>query len=60
MPSMSISIDGIASKLSLQSATVLAPIIGALYGLFVEFDDGGSDTPTASPKLYSPAKALDL
>ena len=60
MPSMSISIDGVASKLSLQSATVLAPIIGALYGLFVEFDDGGSDTPTAPPKKSLPAKDLDL
>ena len=54
MPGMSISVDGLASKLSLQSATVLAPIIGALYGLFVEFDDGGADSQSAHAKKSLP------
>ncbi len=60
MPALSLSIDGVASRLSLQSATVLAPIIGALYGLFVEFDDGGTDSPSAPTRKSLPAKDLDL
>ncbi|MFO0620149.1 MAG: hypothetical protein U0745_02045 [Polyangia bacterium] len=60
MPSMSISIEGVGTGLSLRSAAVLAPIIGALYGLFVEFDDGGADSPSAPQKKSLPAKDLDL
>lgn len=60
MPALSLSIDGMANKLSIQSATVLAPIIGALYGLFVELDDGGADSPSAPAKKSLPAKDLDI
>jgi len=43
MPPLSLRIDGVVNGISLQSGVALVPIVGALYGLFVEFDDGGSE-----------------
>jgi hypothetical protein len=40
-------------QIGLRSAPALAPIVGILYGIFVEVDDGGakkSVTPAAPPK----------
>jgi hypothetical protein len=37
-------------ELSLHSAPVLAPLIGVLYGLFVEVDDGGKVAAAATSK----------
>jgi hypothetical protein len=41
--------------LSLHSGPVLAPLIGVLYGVFVEVDDGG--TKKAPPSPEAPADA---
>jgi hypothetical protein len=35
-------------ELPLQSGPVLAPLIGVLYGVFVEVDDGGNKQPAAA------------
>lgn len=41
-PGMSLTIQGFTEPTSLRSGATLAPIIGMLYGLFVEFDDGAT------------------
>ena len=41
-PGMSLTIQGFTEPTSLRSGATLAPIIGMLYGLFVEVDDGAS------------------
>ena len=41
-PGMSLTIQGFTEPTSLRSGATLAPIIGMLYGLFVEIDDGAS------------------
>lgn len=43
-PGMSLTIQGFTEPTSLRSGATLAPIIGMLYGLFVEFDDGATAT----------------
>jgi hypothetical protein len=45
-PAMSLSIQGFAAPTSLRSGATLAPLIGMLYGLFVEVDDGASNPPS--------------
>jgi hypothetical protein len=44
-PPMSLSIQGLGEPTSLRSGATLAPLIGMLYGLFVEVDDGASNAP---------------
>jgi hypothetical protein len=39
--------------LHLHSAPLLAPIIGVLYGIFVEVDDGGAKKPSPPPASRS-------
>jgi hypothetical protein len=39
---------GQLGELSLHSAPVLAPLVGILYGMFVEVDDGGSKKPSST------------
>lgn len=41
---------GPLGALSLHSGPVLAPIVGILYGIFVEVDDGGKKAEAAPPK----------
>jgi hypothetical protein len=41
------------ADLHLHSAPVLAPIIGVLYGIFVEVDDGGAKKPSPPPASRS-------
>ncbi len=42
LPMPHVPIQHVPEKLALNSGAVLAPVIGALYGLFVEVDDGGA------------------
>lgn len=42
-PAMSLTIQGFTTPTSLRSGATLAPLIGMLYGLFVEVDDGTSN-----------------
>jgi hypothetical protein len=53
-PGLSLTIQGFTAPTSLRSGATLAPVIGMLYGLFVEVDDGAS---TAGPSK-SRVKAL--
>lgn len=45
--SPTISIQGFAQHVQLNSGALLAPLIGGLYGLFVEVDDGGASAQAA-------------
>jgi hypothetical protein len=47
LPDPSLHVGSLGS-LSLHSGPVLAPLVGILYGIFVEVDDGGR--PSDSPK----------
>jgi hypothetical protein len=47
-PGMTLTIQGFTEPTSLRSGATLAPIIGMLYGLFVEVDDGATGTTTSS------------
>jgi hypothetical protein len=47
---------GSLGALSLHSGPVLAPLIGILYGVFVEVDDGGKQKPPAEKDAPPPAK----
>lgn len=59
MPAAKLGIVGVLDPVSLQSLTVLAPMIGAAYGLFVEFDDGGDTThPTQKREPTAPKKPI--
>ncbi len=50
LPSKSFTVSQLG-VLPLQSGPVLAPLIGVLYGIFVEVDDGGAKkAPSAAPK----------
>jgi hypothetical protein len=46
---------GQLGALSLHSGPVLAPLIGILYGVFVEVDDGGSKKPAPAGETAPPA-----
>lgn len=50
MPNLYVSVQGFADSVPLRSGALLATTIGALYGLFVEVDDGGSSSNQASNK----------
>lgn len=54
-PGMSLTIQGFTEPTSLRSGATLAPLIGMLYGLFVEVDDGAS---SAAASGKSRVKAL--
>ena len=41
-PGMSLTIQGFTEPTSLRSGATLAPVIGILYGIFVEVDDGAT------------------
>ncbi len=41
-PGMSLTIQGFTEPTSLRSGATLAPMIGILYGIFVEIDDGAT------------------
>jgi hypothetical protein len=59
LPGLAVSIQGFAASAKLSSGGLLAPLIGGLYGLLVEVDDGGSSgKPTPSPSRKAAAKAL--
>jgi hypothetical protein len=54
LPNPSFHVNGLGS-LELHSGPVLAPLIGALYGIFVEVDDGGkSAAPSAGAQKTTP------
>lgn len=48
-------LPALSGTLALNSAPVLAPAIGMLYGAFVEVDDGGDNTPKLEGKAKSRA-----
>lgn len=54
-PAMTLPLPMLAEKTTLQSGATLAPLIGMLYGLFVEVDDGAT---TAAAPSKSRMKAL--
>lgn len=58
MPNLFISVQGFADSVPLRSGAILATAIGALYGLFVEVDDGGSATPAAAKRKALPSADL--
>ena len=47
LPNPSFTVSGV--DLELHSAPLLAPLIGILYGIFVEVDDGGEKKPAEAP-----------
>ena len=51
LPGLSVTVQGFTNALSLRSGAVLAPMIGVLYGMFVEVDDGGSAALAGRPRL---------
>lgn len=51
LPGLSVTVQGFTNALSLRSGAVLAPMIGVLYGIFVEVDDGGSAALGGRPRL---------
>ncbi|MCS6912831.1 MAG: hypothetical protein RMK29_11680 [Myxococcales bacterium] len=59
LPPLQITVEGLPGQVGLRGAGILAPVIGLLYGLFVEVDDGGSperdknrkDKPTRRPSV---------
>ena len=53
-PGLTLTIQGFTEPTSLRSGATLAPVIGMLYGLFVEVDDGASVAASkARPKALS-------
>lgn len=58
MPNLFISVQGFADSVPLRSGAILATAIGALYGLFVEVDDGGSAAPNAAKRKALPSADL--
>ena len=50
-PGMSLTIQGFTEPTSLRSGATLAPIIGMLYGLFVEVDDGASNAAAGKGRV---------
>ncbi len=58
MPNLFISVQGFADSVPLRSGAILATAIGALYGLFVEVDDGGSAAPAAAKRKALPSADL--
>lgn len=60
-PGMSLTIQGFTEPTSLRSGATLAPLIGMLYGLFVEVDDGATTTaPSKSRPKALPDSDKDL
>lgn len=51
LPGLSVTIHGFTGPLALRSGAVLAPLIGVLYGMFVEVDDGASPALPSRPRL---------
>ena len=50
LPAMKFSLQGLPGELALNQATLLAPAIGVVYGLFVEVDDGGTNDKESRDK----------
>ncbi len=50
-PGMSLTIQGFTEPTSLRSGATLAPIIGMLYGLFVEVDDGAGNAAAGKGRV---------
>lgn len=59
MPGMSLTIQGLTEAVPLSSGAVLAPLVGGLYGLFVEVDDGGSSSTAALPAKSKSSKSAE-
>jgi len=59
-PALSLTIQGFTEPTSLRSGATLAPVIGMLYGLFVEVDDGAAGGPTKSRAKALPEGDKDL
>lgn len=60
LPAQKLAIEGISGWIPLRSGTLLVPVIGALYGLFVELDDGGSTTTSPAAGGKPPSASVDL
>jgi hypothetical protein len=60
LPGLTIPLQGFAPAAKLNTGGLLAPLIGGLYGLFVEVDDGGSSGSSPKPKTPAKAKAKAL
>ena len=58
MPNLYVSVQGFADSVPLRSGALLATAIGALYGLFVEVDDGGSASSAARKRKALPSGDL--
>lgn len=54
---LAVSLQGVVDKLAFNSGAFLAPVIGGVYGLFVEVDDGGASAAQARLPARRPAKA---
>ena len=50
-PGMSLTIQGFTEPTSLRSGATLAPVIGMLYGLFVEVDDGAGNAAAGKGRV---------
>jgi hypothetical protein len=59
MPGFAITIQGYTEMVPLRSGAFLAVAIGAIYGMFVEVDDGGGAARKAKLKALSDAEAID-